>query len=72
MLAFLRATGPFQLNFVCKLLGHMPKMATTSIHAIFDVRSGAVVRVSDFGFLVRTPPGAPFVVSLSKSHLPPA
>ena len=47
MLAFLRATGPFLLNFVCKLLGHMAKMATTSIHAIFEVRSGAVVRNSD-------------------------
>ena len=27
----------------------MTKMATTSIHAIFEVQSGAVVRVSDFG-----------------------
>ena len=49
MLAFLRATGPFLLNFVCKVLGQMAKMATTSIHPIFEVRSGAVVRVLDFG-----------------------
>ena len=38
-------------------------------------RSGAVVRVSDFGpkwSLVRTPAGAHFVVALSKSHLRPA
>ena len=36
-------------------------------------RTGAVVRASDFepkGFLVRAPAGAPFVVALSKSHLP--
>ena len=49
MLVFLRATGPYEINFVCKLFGHMTKMATTSIHAIFEVQSGAVVRVSDFG-----------------------